>query len=67
MKNKYRIGQHLYVIFCSWLQLKKNKTAILKHLGVLPDIRKGGNNARIWVKTASLAAIIVYLVGVSMN
>ena len=61
------IGQHVYVIFCSGLELKKCHIAVSKPLGILLNIRRGGNNARVLVKTASSAAIIVYLVGVSMN
>ena len=46
---------------------EKNQTAVSKHLGVLPNIRRNGNSARIWVKTASSAAIIVSLVVVYLN
>ena len=46
----------------SELELKKVKTAVSKHLGLLPKIREGGNSAKIWVKTVSLGTIIVYLV-----
>ena len=46
---------------------QKNQTAVSKHLGVLPNLRTGGNNVRIWVKTASSAPIVVSLVGVSVN
>ena len=38
------------------------QTAVSKHWGILPKIRKGGNNARVWVKTASSAAPILCLV-----
>ena len=31
------IGQHVYVIFDSWLELKKIQTAVSKHLGILPS------------------------------
>ena len=46
---------------------KKNQTVVSKHLGVLPNIRGDGNNARVWVKTASPAAIIICFVGVYVN
>ena len=46
---------------------KKTQTAVSKHLGVLPNIRRVGNNATVWVKTVYSAAVIVYLVGVSVN
>ena len=46
---------------------KKNQTSVSKHLGVLPNIRRVGNNTRVWVKRASSAAIIVCLVSVFMN
>ena len=52
------------MILCSGIELKKNETAVSKHLGILP--KRVGNNSRVWVKIAS-TAIIVYLVGVSMN
>ena len=55
------------MIFCSGLQPKKSHTAVSKHLGILLNIRTGGNNARALVKTASFAAIIVCFVGVSVN
>ena len=54
----------MYVIFCSGLELKKCHTAVSKHLGILLNIRTGGNNARASVKTASSAAIIVCFVHV---
>ena len=34
----------------------------MKYLGIFPKIRGGGNSARVWVKTATLAAAIVLLV-----
>ena len=30
-KNNYKIGQTVYVIFCSRLELKKRHTAVSKH------------------------------------
>ena len=50
------------MILCSGLELKKVKTAISKQLGILPKIQGGSNSARVWVKTASSATIIVFLV-----
>ena len=50
------------MILCSGLELKKVKIAVSKHLGILPIIRGGGNGARVWVKTAFPATIIVCLV-----
>ena len=55
------------MIFCSGLELKKRHIAVSKHLGILLNIRRGDNNARTSVKTASSAAVIVCLVGVSVN
>ena len=55
------------MIFFSGVELKKNQTAVLKDLGVLLNIRSGGNNARVWVKRSSSAATIVCLVGVFVN
>ena len=52
----------MYVILGSELELKKVQTAVSKHLGFLPKIRGGGNSAKVWVKTASLEGIIVFLV-----
>ena len=46
---------------------KKNQTPVSKHLGVLLNIRRGGNNTKVWLKTASSEAIIVSFVGVSAN
>ena len=54
--------QTLAVIFCSRLELKKVQTALSEHLETLPKIWVGGNSARVWVKTASSAAIIFFLV-----
>ena len=54
------------MIFFSGLELK-DQTAVSKHLGVLANIRRRGNNARVLVKTASLAAIIVCFVDVYVN
>ena len=42
--------------------LKIVQTDVSKHLEILPIIRGGGNSARVTVKTASSAAIIVFLV-----
>ena len=50
------------MIFCSGLELYKVQTAVSKHLEILPKIRRSGNRGRVWVKTASSAAIIVFLV-----
>ena len=52
----------MYVIFCSGLELKKVQTAVSEHFEILPKIRGGVNSARVWVKTASSAAIFVFLV-----
>ena len=61
-KSPYWIGQHVYVIFCSELELRKVQTAVSKHLVILPNIRRGGNDATFWVETASSAIIIFFLV-----
>ena len=50
------------MIFCSGLELKKVQTAVSEHFEILPKIWGGVNSARVWVKTASSAAIIVFLV-----
>ena len=50
------------MIFCSGLELKKVQTAVSEHFEILPKFRGGGNSARVWVKTASSAAIFVFLV-----
>ena len=55
------------MIFCSRLELKKSDTAVSKHLGILLNIRTGGNNPRALVKTAFSTASIVCFVGVSAN
>ena len=52
----------MYVISCSGLELKKVQTAVSEHFEILPKIRGGVNSARVWVKTASSAAIFVFLV-----
>ena len=52
----------MYVILGSELELKKVQTAVSKHLGFLPKILGGGNSTKVWVKTASLEGIIVFLV-----
>ena len=49
-------------MFCSGLELYKVQTAVSKYLEILPKIRRGGNSGRFWVKTASSAAIIIFLV-----
>ena len=46
----------------SGLEFKKVQTAASKYLRILPIIRGGGNSAKVWVKTASSATIIVCLV-----
>ena len=48
--------------FCLGLELKKFQTAASKYLGIFPKIQRGGNSARVWVKTVTLVAIIVFLV-----
>ena len=35
--TEYWIGLHVYVIFCSELELKKVQTALSKQLGILPS------------------------------
>ena len=50
------------MIFCSGLELKKFQTAVSELFKILPKIWGGGNSARVWVKTASSAAIFVFLV-----
>ena len=57
----------MYVILGSELELKKVQTAVSKHLGFLPKIWGGGGggagkSTKVWVKTASLEGIIVFLV-----
>ena len=67
IKNNCWIDQHVYVIFCSELKLKESQIAVSRHLGFYPNIRRGGNNARVCVKTTSSVAIIVCLAAVSVN
>ena len=50
------------MIFFSGLELKEVQTAVSEHFEILPKIWGGGNSARVWVKTASSVAIIVFLV-----
>ena len=50
------------MIFCSGLELKEVQTAVSEQFEILLKIWGGGNSARLWVKTASSAAIIVFLV-----
>ena len=67
MKKNWWIGQHVYVIFCSGLELKKCHTHVSKHLGILLNIWSTDNNAKASVKTALSVAIIVCFIGVSVN
>ena len=50
------------MIFFSGLEFKEVQTAVSEHSEILPKIWGGGNSARVWVKTASSAALIVFLV-----
>ena len=50
------------MILCSALELKKVQTAVSKHLGILPIIRGSSKSARVRVKTAFSATIVVCLV-----
>ena len=50
------------MIFYSRLELKNVKAAVSEQLGFLPKTQGGDNSARVWVKTASSATIIVFLV-----
>ena len=50
------------MIFCSGQELQKVQTTVSEHFEIFPKIHVDGNSARIWVKTASSAAIIVFLV-----
>ena len=50
------------MIFCSGLNFKEVQTAVSEQFEILPKIWGGGNSARVWVKIASSAAIIVFLV-----
>ena len=52
----------MYVIFCSGLELKEVQTDVSKHLGIFPKIWGGSNSGRMWVKTASSATVIAFLV-----
>ena len=56
--KKGLIGQDVYVIFCSELELKEVEIAVSKHLGILPKIQGGGDSTKIKVKAASLGIII---------
>ena len=49
------------MIFGLGLELQKVQTAVSEHFEILPKIYGGANSARAWVKTASSAAIIVFL------
>ena len=66
-KKELLNDQHIYLILCSGLELKKCPTDVSKHLGILLNVWRGDNNAMVSVKTASSTAIIVCLVGVSVN
>ena len=66
-KKELLNDQHIYVILCSGLELKKCPTDVSKQLGILLNVWGGDNNARVSVKTTSSTAIIVCLVGVSVN
>ena len=48
--------------FLSRARLKKIQTVISKYLGIFPKIRGAGNSTRVWVKTATSAAVIGFLV-----
>ena len=50
------------MIFCSRQEPKNVKAAVSEQLGFLPKTLGGDNSARVWVKTASSATIIVFLV-----
>ena len=50
------------MIFYSELEPKKVKTATSKQLGILPKYQGDCNSARVGIKTASSATIIVFLV-----
>ena len=62
--KKALMGQHVSCIcgLCPRLELKKVQAAVSKHLQILPKIQEGGNSARIKVKTASSATIIIFLI-----
>ena len=40
----------------------KSKTAVSKRIRIHPKIRREGNSAEVWVKTASSETVIVNLV-----
>ena len=40
----------------------KVQTAVSEQIEILPEIRRSGNSARVWVKAASSAAVFVFLV-----
>ena len=52
----------MYMQFLSRARTEKVQTVVSKYLGIFPKIWGGGNNARVWVKTATSAAVIVFLV-----
>ena len=41
---------------------EKSSNCHMKYLGIFLKIRRGDNSARVWVKTATSAAMIVFLV-----
>ena len=48
--------------FLSRVKTEKVQTVVSKYLGIFAKLREGGNSARVWVKTATSAAIMVFLV-----
>ena len=50
------------MVLGSGLDIKKVETVVSKRLGILLKIGGGGNSAKVCVKTASSAAVIVCLV-----
>ena len=46
------------MILSSELELKELQTAVSRHLGILPKIRGGGNNAKVWVKQPLLDLLV---------
>ena len=48
--------------FLSRARTEKSSTVVSEYLGIFPEIRGGGNSARVWVKTATSATIIIFLV-----
>ena len=52
----------MYMRFLSRARTEKSSNCSMKYLGIFPKIRGGGNSARVWVKTATLAAATVLLV-----